>query len=351
VLFVSEALAIFFQEEKKFNTTWEGDSVGMLRVMACLDRLDLAQVRATGAIARAELEGLQGRYPELIRSVRGVGVMLGFDVTRADWRDVLRDRAFRRGLILLPAGERALRFYPRYDTPKATIQEAVEILAASVEDILAHGAAVPLGPLMRVGAMTAPPEAVEVIELTPANFPEHRAGIMAVEIERYGSISQYPPDVLRAGRRPLLQYPAETLEAALSDVRAVGLALRFSGRIIAYALGSPLEEHDEEGVPDDPHYGERQTFYLLAMAIHPSVENAAEIERHLLELLRERAVRQGYLRLSALIEERWRESGPPWLRSAEVLRVVDNYLRSGFRFVYLQAAIAETAADGAGPTP
>ena len=174
---------------------------------------------------------------------------------------------------------------------------------------------------------------------------------MAVEIERYGSISQYPPDVLRAGRRPLLQYPAETLEAALSDARAVGLALRFSGRIIAYALGSPLEEHDEEGVPDDPHYGERQTFYLLAMAIHPSVENAAEIERHLLELLRERAVRQGYLRLSALIEERWRESGPPWLRSAEVLRVVDNYLRSGFRFVYLQAAIAETAADGAGPTP
>jgi len=137
----------------------------------------------------------------------------------------------------------------------------------------------------------------------------------------------------------------------LSDARAVGLALRFSGRIIAYALGSPLEEHDEEGVPDDPHYGERQTFYLLAMAIHPSVENAAEIERHLLELLRERAVRQGYLRLSALIEERWRESGPPWLRSAEVLRVVDNYLRSGFRFVYLQAAIAETAADGAGPTP
>ncbi len=351
VLFVSEALAIFFQEEKKFNTTWEGDSVGMLRVLACLDRLDLAQVRATGAIARAELEGLQGRYPELIRSVRGLGVMLGFDVTRADWRDVLRDRAFRRGLILLPAGERALRFYPRYDTPKATIQEAVEILAASVEDILAHGAAVPLGPLMRVGAMTAPPEAVEVIELTPANFPEHRAGIMAVEIERYGSISQYPPDVLRAGRRPLLQYPAETLEATLSDPRAVGLALRFSGRIIAYALGSPVEEHDEEGVHDDPHYGEHQTFYLLAMAIDPSVENVAEIERHLLELLRERAVRQGYLRLSALIEERWRESGPPWLRSAEVLRVVDNYLRSGFRFVYLQAAIAETAADGADPTP
>ena len=39
--------------------------------------------------------------------------MLAFDVARADWRDALRDRAFRRGLVLLPAGDRALRFYPR----------------------------------------------------------------------------------------------------------------------------------------------------------------------------------------------------------------------------------------------
>ena len=37
VLFVSESLAVFFQEEKKFNTTWEGDPVGMLRVMATPD--------------------------------------------------------------------------------------------------------------------------------------------------------------------------------------------------------------------------------------------------------------------------------------------------------------------------
>src|SRR5208283_3241155 len=56
VLFVSEALAAFFQEEKKFNTTWEGDSVGMIRVMAFLDRLDLKEVGNTGAIARAGLE-------------------------------------------------------------------------------------------------------------------------------------------------------------------------------------------------------------------------------------------------------------------------------------------------------
>src|SRR6185503_15308074 len=105
----------------------------MLRLMAAMDRLDLNEVRRTGATARAAPEALQARFPELIQKVRGLGVMLAFDVARSDWRDVLRDRAFRRGLILLSAGERALRFYPRYDTPESTIQEAAEILGAAVE--------------------------------------------------------------------------------------------------------------------------------------------------------------------------------------------------------------------------
>src|SRR5580765_5938798 len=56
VLFVSESLATFFQEEKKFNTTWEGDSAGMVRLLATLDRLDLAQVRRTGELAKAGLD-------------------------------------------------------------------------------------------------------------------------------------------------------------------------------------------------------------------------------------------------------------------------------------------------------
>ena len=341
VLFVSESLAVFFQEEKKFNTTWEGDPVGMLRVMATLERLDLDQVRRTGAASRAALEGLQARYPELIQKVRGLGVMLAFDVTRSDWRDVLRDRAFRRGLILLPAGERALRFYPRYDTPEATIVEAVEILGAAVEDILLRGAAVPLGPLLRTGLTRVPPAGTEVIEMDARTFPEHRAGVMAVEIERYGSLSHYPPDVLRAGRRPLLQFSAETLESTLANPRSVGIALRFSGRIFAYALGSPLENYDEEGVHDDPHYGEHQTFYLLAMAVPPSVENAHELESHLLGQLRTAVLAHGYLRFSALLEERFHQSGPPWLQAAGVLRVLDNYLGSGLRFVYLTAALVE----------
>jgi L-lysine 6-transaminase len=354
VLFVSEELATFFQEEKKFNTTWEGDSVGMVRLLAVLDRLDLAQVERTGERSRAGLEALVADYSGILGSVRGAGVMLGFDVVRADWRDALRDRTFRLGLVLLPAGERTLRFYPRYDTEPYAIDEALAILRRALDDVL-RGRGEPMvaaGPEIRVGALECPIEAIEVVDLTPEVFEAGRAEILAVEIERYGDASLYPPDVLRAGRRPLLQFPPELLAATLSNPGAVGVALRdrVSGRIVAYALGSALEGHDEEGVSSDPRLGENTTFYLQAMATLPSIKNQTEIENHLLTLIRDRARASGFGYLSTLIEERLHGTGPTWLRDAQVLQIVDNYLRSGVRFAYLSAPLGDTAAAPAPAT-
>jgi 4-aminobutyrate aminotransferase-like enzyme len=347
VLFVSEELATFFQEEKKFNTTWEGDSVGMIRLLAVLDRLDLEQVARTGAHARAGLEAFARDYAGLIHGVRGAGVMLGFDVVRGDWRDALRDRAFRLGLVLLPAGERTLRFYPRYDTEPYVIDEAIDLLRRAIEDLMRGRSehAVATGPEIRVGALECPLEAVEVVDLTQAGFAELEGEIAAVEAERYGDASQYPPDVLRAGRRPLLQFPSEMLAGTLSNPGALGLALRdrVSGRVVAYALGSALESHDEEGVSADPRLGEHDTFYLHAMATLPSIKNQAEVENLLLTRLRDRALAAGFSHLSTLIEERVHRTGPEWLRNAQVLQVMDDYLRSGIRFVYLHTEI-----DGAG---
>jgi len=351
---VSEELATFFQEEKKFNTTWEGDPVGMVRLLANLGRLDLGQVSATGEHARRGLEALARDYSGLVGGVRGAGVMLGFDIARADWRDAVRDRAFRRGLILLPAGERTLRFYPRYDTPGAAIDEALAILRHALDDVLGgrveEGATG--GPEIRVGTLECAREALEAIDLTARSFAELRAEVMAVEIDRYGGGAQYPPDVLRAGRRPLLQFPAEMLETTLGNPGALGLALRdrVSGRIVGYALGSALEGHDEEGVGSDPRLGEGNTFYLYAMATLSSIKNQAEIENHLLDLLRARALAAGFSHLSTLIEARVHETGPEWLRAAFALRTVDNYLRSGVRFVYLHAALDTGAEPDPAPT-
>jgi 4-aminobutyrate aminotransferase-like enzyme len=343
VLFVSEELATFFQEEKKFNTTWEGDSVGMVRLLAALGKLDCDQVRRTGERARSGLETLAREYREIVKNVRGVGVMLAFDVMRADWCDALRDRAFRRGLILLQAGERSIRFYPRYDTEPYAIEEALAILRAALEDLVG-GRVAPepaTAPKIRVGTLAIPLDTIELMEIAPSGFDPHRQDILAVEQERYGAAAQYPPDVLRAGRRPLLQFPLETLEATAGNARAIGLAARdrVSGRLVGYVLGSALENHDEEGIGLDPRFGENNTFYLQAMAVLPTVQNQIEVQNYLLEALRARALAAGFEFLSALIEERLRETGPEWFQQAVVLERIDNYLRSGIAFAYLQVPL------------
>jgi hypothetical protein len=239
-----------------------------------------------------------------------------------------------------------VRFYPRYDTEPSAIDEALRLLRASVEDLVHRSASTETPPALktRVGTLAIPLDTLDTIELTSDTFDAYKQQIFAVEQERYGGGVQ-PPDRLRPGRRPLLQFPLETLEATMANPRAIGVALRdrVSTRFVAYALGSALENHDEEGVTSDPHFGDNNTLYVQAMATLPAVQNDVEIENRLLEALRERAVSRGFEFLSTLVEDRLRETGPPWIQSAAVLQTIDNYLGSGVRFAYLQVALQPTA--------
>jgi 4-aminobutyrate aminotransferase-like enzyme len=340
VLFVSEDLATFFQEEKKFNTTWEGDSVGMLRLLGYLDRLDPEQVSRTGALAREGLEQLAKDYKDLLQGVRGAGCMLAFDVVRPDWREWLRDRAFRNGLILLPAGERTLRFYPRYDMEPSAIREALTLLRRAVTELV--GAPAPTGvmpgPEVRVGTLDLPPGTLDVVDLTGPSAPQLLPQVHALEAEQYGG---------KGDCRPLLQYPADTLESTLGHLRSVGIGLRdrVSGRLVAYALGSPLENHDELGVRDDPSYGDNNTIFLQAMAVSPQLKNQAEVEGLAFDAFRARAEWLGYAVLSTLIEARMIETGPAWVKSASVAETIENYMQSGVPFVYLRSSLVAPNAE------
>ncbi|MBF0107234.1 MAG: aminotransferase class III-fold pyridoxal phosphate-dependent enzyme, partial [Deltaproteobacteria bacterium] len=341
VLFVSDALASFFAEEKKFNTTWAGDSAGMARFLAMMNKLDLAAVERTGQHARKGLDALAREYPSFIQNVRGEGIMLGFDVARADWRDELRDRALRNGLILLGCGERSLRFYSRYDTPQPVIDEALTLLKKSIDDVLADKPANVQGTAASGDVVAMLLSQTKIREIEPANFAQLKSGIMGVEKASYGSINRYPPDVQRVGRRPLLQYPADALETSISNARSIGIALcdQVTGRVIAYALGSPLENYDEAGVRDDPHYGESNTFYLQAMAVHPSVQNPTELVATMFDQLKNHAEALGFEHFSTFIEADVVAKAPQWLSSERTYHETENYLNSGIRFVYVRAPL------------
>ena len=134
--------------------------------------------------------------------------------------------------------------------------------------------------------------------------------------------------------------------------------VKWDGRYVAgiskvsgFKRTTEVVKHREGGDPSSSRKSPGRTEYdaiLLERGVTHDTEdllqvlrNAAELENHLLESIRERAIAEGFVFLSTLIEDRVRTSGPPWLAGAAVLERVENYLRSGIDFAYLQAAITD----------
>ena len=179
-----------------------------------------------------------------------------------------------------------------------------------------------------------PLDTLDLVDVTPANFDSVKAQMMALEEERYVPVS------------PLLKYPPETLETTIKNAaidRRSALRDKVSGRLVGFALGSAIEDHDEEGISSDPRVGENDTFYLQAFTVSPSAQNVTELENQLLDWLNERAVAIGFSYLSTLVEASSLATSTPWLRDAAVLERIENYLGSGTSFVYVQASLSPVA--------
>jgi 4-aminobutyrate aminotransferase len=98
----------------------------------------LEKSRVLGAYLREQLEELQKRHP-LIGDVRGIGLMVGVELVEdarktpaRDKRNRLLDEAFRRGLLLLGAGDSSVRLAP----PMVITREEIDTGLGILEDCL-----------------------------------------------------------------------------------------------------------------------------------------------------------------------------------------------------------------------
>jgi 4-aminobutyrate aminotransferase len=96
------------------------------------------RARELGEYLKGQLLALKERYP-LIGDVRGLGLMVGIELIKdarktpaKDSRDRLLEEAFRRGLLLLGAGECSIRFAP----PLIITREQIDIGLSILEDCL-----------------------------------------------------------------------------------------------------------------------------------------------------------------------------------------------------------------------
>ena len=119
-------------EQGALSSTWGGGSRIDMAVGAKIiqvikkDRL-LDNAAAMGAKLKKGLQELIGK--EGLVDVRGLGLMIGTEFDSKQNRDERLLKAFKKGLLLLPAGQKAMRVIPPLTVTEEEVNEGLELMS------------------------------------------------------------------------------------------------------------------------------------------------------------------------------------------------------------------------------
>ncbi|MEA2519590.1 MAG: 4-aminobutyrate aminotransferase [Chloroflexota bacterium] len=129
------------------GSTYGGNPVACAAALATIDLLEGGLIRnavARGAQALAGLRRLVDRFPELVRDIRGRGLMLGIEFDTAEHAEEVQWAAFQRGLLVLECGKSSVRMSPALTVSEAEMTTALRIFGESVAAVANEGADQPV---------------------------------------------------------------------------------------------------------------------------------------------------------------------------------------------------------------
>jgi 4-aminobutyrate aminotransferase len=129
------------------GSTYGGNPVACAASLATLDLLAgglIDNARARGEQALTGLAPLRERFPNLVRDVRGRGLMLGIEFDTAEHAEEVQWAAFQRGLLVLECGTSSVRLSPALVVSEAEMATALRIFAESVAAIAGETADRPI---------------------------------------------------------------------------------------------------------------------------------------------------------------------------------------------------------------
>jgi len=118
------------------GSTYGGNPVACAAALATLRLVEdglAAGAERTGERLLAGLRELASRR-EAIRDVRGRGLMVGVELADHDTAAAVEQECFRRGLLVLGAGDAAIRLSPPLVVTDAQVDRALELFAAACAD-------------------------------------------------------------------------------------------------------------------------------------------------------------------------------------------------------------------------
>jgi len=123
------------------GSTYGGNPVAlaaMLETIRLLENGLIANAAIRGREIQDGLRPLLERHPELVRDVRGKGLMIGVQFDSGETADMVQMQAFERGLLVLGAGEGCVRMSPPLVVSQAEAATAVRLFGETVAHVAEH---------------------------------------------------------------------------------------------------------------------------------------------------------------------------------------------------------------------
>jgi len=117
------------------GSTYGGNPVAlaaMMETMALLEEGLIENAAERGDQAQQGLRPLLERFPDLVRDVRGKGLMVGIQLASGELADAVQAEAFQRGLLVLEAGDDCIRMSPPLVVTAEEMATAIRIFSESV---------------------------------------------------------------------------------------------------------------------------------------------------------------------------------------------------------------------------
>lgn len=128
-----------FVVSSRLNSTWGGNLIDMVRAQRYLEIIEeehlVENAREMGEHLVAGLTSLAREFPSLASNPRGLGLFAAFDLATPDIRTGVRTKCLQNGLIVLPSGERSIRFRPPLNVTREELDKGLAIIRESLGDL------------------------------------------------------------------------------------------------------------------------------------------------------------------------------------------------------------------------
>ncbi|HEX6444642.1 MAG TPA: L-lysine 6-transaminase [Streptosporangiales bacterium] len=129
---VDEVADNVFQVSSRINSTWGGGLVDMVRSQRLLEIIEAEGLfdrsAKLGHALLLDLHAVADRHADVVSNVRGRGLMCAFDLPSAEVREAVIGALRDEHVVVLPCGERSIRFRPALSVTEDELKTATSAL-------------------------------------------------------------------------------------------------------------------------------------------------------------------------------------------------------------------------------